>query len=352
MIDVAVAGASGYAGVELVRLLVAHPKVKTVIAGSRTHVGTQLSTLYPHLRGFYDQQCVDSDLATLADQSDLLFLALPHGVASGQINAEILQKCVVIDLSADFRLQDPQVYEQWYKTPHHAHSLLEQAVYGLSELYRQEITSANLIANPGCYTTCSILTLAPLVRHQLLEEDSIIIDAKSGVTGAGRKVTVSSLYSECNESLKAYGVASHRHTPEIEQELSLASSGGKATDALQVQFTPHLVPMNRGILATCYAKLRSGVSATEIAQAYQEAYQAEPFVRVLGENILPNTSLVKGTNLCDIGFTLDRRTKRLIAIGAIDNLVKGAAGQAVQNMNIRFGYQETMGLEALPAFPV
>lgn len=352
MIDVAVAGASGYAGVELVRFLVGHPKVKSVVASSRTHVGTKLSTLYPHLRGIYDQACVYSDLAVLAQQCDLLFLALPHGVASDQINSEILQQCVVIDLSADFRLHNPAVYEKWYKTQHHAHLLQKQAVYGLSELYREQIATANLIANPGCYTTCSILTLAPLLRRQLIEEDSIIIDAKSGVTGAGRKETLGSLFSECNESLKAYGVATHRHTPEIEQELSLAFSKGKATDALQVQFTPHLVPMNRGILATCYAKLRSGVTAVEISSAYQEEYKGEPFVRLFGENVLPMTSLVKGTNLCDIGFTIDQRTKRLIAIGAIDNLVKGAAGQAVQNMNIRFGYQETMGLEALPAFPV
>jgi len=282
----------------------------------------------------------------------VLFLALPAGIASHPVNADILQKCVVIDLGAAYRLSDPQVYEAWYKVKHGSVDLLGQAVYGLCELYRNRVAHSRLIANPGCYTTCSILSLTPLLKSGLIEPDSIIIDAKSGVSGAGRSEKLGSLYCECNENIKAYGVANHRHTPEIEEQLSWVASGGTSGKGIVLQFTPHLVPMDRGILATCYAKLKGGVTAEHISQAYGNCYDGERFVRVLGEGNLSETRWVKGSNRCDIGWKLDSRTGRIIVVGAIDNLEKGAAGQAVQNMNICFGLDEDAGLEAAASFPM
>ncbi len=351
-IKAGIIGATGYAGSELVRLLCRHPQVRLVYAGSHSYAGKVFSDIYPNMRGVCDLVLDDDNIANAADACDVLFLALPAGIASNQVNADILKKCVVIDLGADYRLSDPQVYEAWYKVKHGSVDLLGQAVYGLCELYRNRVAHSRLIANPGCYTTCSILSLTPLLRSGLIEPDSIVIDAKSGVSGAGRSEKLGSLYCECNENIKAYGVANHRHTPEIEEQLSWVASGGTSGKGIVLQFTPHLVPMDRGILATCYAKLKGGVTAEQISQAYGNCYDGERFVRVLGEGNLPETRWVKGSNRCDIGWKLDSRTGRIIVVGAIDNLEKGAAGQAVQNMNICFGLDEDAGLEAAASFPM
>nr|MDA3835431.1 N-acetyl-gamma-glutamyl-phosphate reductase [Spirochaetales bacterium] len=272
---------------------------------------------------------------------------LPHGLASHQITPSLLKSCRIIDLGADYRLKDASMYENWYHTSHGSPELLEGAVYGLCEWYRGETAESRLTANPGCYTTCSILTLAPLVRESLVQLDSLIIDAKSGVTGAGRKASAATLFAECNESIKAYGVTTHRHTPEIEEQLSRL-----AGTPITLSFTPHLVPMNRGILVTAYANLAEGVTKEHIAKAYSSCYKKEQFIRLLPEGTFPETRWVKGSNLCDIGFTVDERTNRVIAGGAIDNLVKGASGQAVQNMNIMFGIPEETGLNFVPGFPM
>ena len=274
----------------------------------------------------------------------MIFLSLPAGLASGIVTDEILEKSAVIDLGADFRLHDKETYETWYKTEHHSPSLLEKAVYGLPEIHREAIKGKRLIANPGCYTTCSIMTLYPLVKAGLVKTDGIVIDAKSGTSGAGRGEKLGSLFCEVNESIKAYGVTTHRHTPEIEQELSEAA--GKN---IVLQFTPHLVPMNRGILSVCYAKLEKDVTEEDVRNAYS-VYEGEPFVRLL--DTLPETRYVKGTNLVDISWRIDKRTGNIIAMGAIDNLVKGAAGQAVQNMNIVFGLEETEGLKRGASCPL
>ncbi len=347
-----VIGATGYAGSELVRLLCRHPQVQLVYAGSHSYAGKVFSDIYPNMKGVCDLVLDDDNIANAAEVCEVLFLALPAGIASNQVTAELLEKCVVIDLGADYRLSDVQTYEAWYKVKHGSEDLLGQAVYGLCELHRERIADSRLIANPGCYTTCSILSLAPLLKDDLIEPESIIIDAKSGVSGAGRSEKLGSLYCECNENIKAYGVACHRHTPEIEEQLSWVASGGKSGKGIVLQFTPHLVPMDRGILATCYAKLKEGVDADRVSQVYRSCYGGERFIRVLGEGNLPETRWVKGSNRCDIGWKLDSRTGRIIVVGAIDNLEKGAAGQAVQNMNICFGLDEDTGLDAAASFPM
>ncbi len=345
MIRSAVIGATGYAGAELMRILLNHPEVSQVAAATRSYEGIPYSSVYPNFISLHDELCVGTDISALAEEYDVLFLSLPHGLASRAVTPEILEKTCVIDLGADFRLKDPQVYEAWYKTEHYSPALIGKAVYGLSEIYRDQIRGASLIANPGCYTTCSILSARPLVDKGLIDSSTLIIDAKSGVSGAGRKEQLGTLFCEVNESFKAYGVASHRHTPEIEQELSLH---GRVT----LTFTPHLVPMNRGILATIYATLAEGVSSEDIAEAYQDAYGNEQFIRVRPEGDLPETRFVKGSNFVDIGYRIDRRTGRIIIVGAIDNIMKGAAGQAVQNMNIVFGFDEAAGLRMIPAVPL
>lgn len=347
MITAGVIGATGYAGAELMRLLCLHPQVGKILAGSHSYVGDAFSRVYANFAKVYEQPCLSSDIVSFSAQCDVLFLSLPHGIASQQVTEEVLKRCVVIDIGADFRLHDQAVYERWYKTTHGNPFLLTQAVYGLCELHDEQIRHARLIANPGCYTSCAILVAAPLLSNRLVKPDSLIIDAKSGVSGAGRSEKLDSLFCECNESVKPYAVATHRHTPEIEEQLSLA-----AAQDIVVSFTPHLVPMNRGILATVYADLKEGVTASDIEEAYQSSYEKKRFIRLLGEQRFPETRWVKGSNYCDIGYTLDSRTKRVVACGALDNLVKGAAGQAVQNMNIVFGFAEDAGLEAVPAFPL
>ena len=336
MVKAAVLGATGYAGAELVRLLSFHPEVEIVYLASHSYAGKKFSDIYPAMRGVCDMTLSDDDISKASADADVLFMALPAGIASEAVTPELLSKCAVIDLGADFRLHDSTVYETWYKKEHKHPELLKDAVYGLPEIHRSAIKGKRLIANPGCYTTCSILTLYPLVKNALIDTSTIIIDAKSGTSGAGRSEKVTSLYCEVNESIKAYGVTSHRHTPEIEQELSEAAGKG-----IVLQFTPHLVPMNRGILSVCYAHLAAGVTEDDVKKAYS-MYDGEPFVRMT--DTLPETRFVKGTNLVDISYRIDRRTGNIIAMGAIDNLVKGAAGQAVQNMNIAFGLEETEGL--------
>ncbi len=336
MVKAAVLGATGYAGAELMRLLSGHPDVRITYPASHSYAGKRFSDIYPGLRGICDMVLAEDDIEKAADAADVIFLSLPAGLASSLVSDEILRKAVVIDLGADFRLHDRAVYEEWYKTAHHSPELLASAVYGLPEIHRESIRGRRLIANPGCYTTCSIMTLYPLLRSGLISAEGIIIDAKSGTSGAGRGEKLGSLFCEVNESIKPYGVATHRHTPEIEQELSEA-----AACSITLQFTPHLVPMNRGILSDCYARLRPGVTEKDVRKAY-DVYAGEPFVRLL--DTLPETRYVKGTNFVDISFRIDSRTGNIIAMGAIDNLVKGAAGQAVQNMNIAFGLNETAGL--------
>ena len=346
MIKAGVIGATGYAGNELVRLLMQHPEVELKTVTSQRYIGKEFSEVYESYREINTLVCEEEDIEKMAEECDVVFLALPHGVAAKKVTKEILEKTVIIDFGADFRLQSVKDYEQWYGLQHEGQELLKEAIYGLCEVNREKIKKARLIANPGCYTTCSILSLLPLLSEHLVDNKSIIIDAKSGVSGAGRGLVTSSLYCEVNENMKAYKVASHRHTPEIEEQLSYA-----AGEKITLSFTPHLTPMNRGILATCYASLREGVTEEDVKKAYEKWYKNEYFVRVTKEGVFPETRWVKGSNFVDIGFTVDERTKRVIVIGAIDNLVKGAAGQAVQNMNIVFGLKEDTGLCQAPIFP-
>ena len=346
MIKAGVIGATGYAGNELVRLLMQHPEVELKTVTSQRYIGKEFSEVYEGYREINPLICEEEDIEKMAEECDVVFLALPHGVAAKKVTKEILQKTVIIDFGADFRLQDVEDYEKGYGLQHEGQELLKQAVYGLCEVNREKIKKARLIANPGCYTTCSILSLLPLTAEHLVDNKSMIIDAKSGVSGAGRGLVTGSLYCEVNENIKAYKIASHRHTPEIEEQLSYA-----AGEKITLSFTPHLTPMNRGILATCYASLKEGVTEQDVRKAYEKWYGKEYFVRVTKEGIFPETRWVKGSNFVDIGFTVDERTKRIIVIGAIDNLVKGAAGQAVQNMNLVFGLKEDTGLCQAPIFP-
>ena len=347
-IKVGIIGSTGYAGAELVRLLLQHPYAEIIWYGSRTYENQPYSSVYQNMFRIVDPDtlCKNDDLAELCEEADVIFTATPQGLCASLISEEILQKTKIIDLSADFRLKDVHVYEKWYGMTHKNPSFIEEAVYGLCEINREKIRTSRLTANPGCYTTCSILTLYPLVKNGLIETDSIIIDAKSGTSGAGRGAKVPNLFCEVNESIKAYGVASHRHTPEIEEQLSCAAGG-----EIVLTFTPHLVPMNRGILADCYAKLKNGIGGEEVLAAYEEAYAGEQFIRILPQGTLPETRWVEGSNYLDIGWKIDSRTGRIIAIGAIDNLVKGAAGQAVQNMNLMFSLPENTGLQIVPLFP-
>ena len=345
-IKAAIIGSSGYAGEELTRILANHSFVEIKYLTSKSYLGQNYSDIYQNFNKIINIKCEEDNLDRISKEVDVIFLALPHGIASSKVNYDVLKNSKVIDLGADFRIRDANVYEYWYKTKHNDKSLLNEAVYGLCEIYYGDIKNARLVANPGCYTTCSILSLFPLLKENLIKEESIVIDAKSGVTGAGRSVNLNVHYCETNENIKAYKIASHRHTPEIEQELSLASNKNIA-----LQFTPHLVPMNRGILVTCYAKLKENISTETIKDAYLKYYKDKYFIRLLKDNLYPETKWVKGSNFIDIGIFKDERTNNVIVSGAIDNLVKGAAGQAVQNMNIMFGLDEKTGLQNAPFFP-
>ncbi|MBX9687037.1 MAG: N-acetyl-gamma-glutamyl-phosphate reductase [Candidatus Obscuribacterales bacterium] len=349
-IKVAVLGASGYTGQELVRLLLQHPHAEIKALTSRSYVGKPFSQVFPNFKRATELICSEASLAELANLVDLVFLALPHGEACTMITDDILDKTIVIDLGADFRLKDPAQYKQWYHNEHANPSLIQSASYGLCELNREQIMARRLIANPGCYATCSILSLAPLLMRKLIDPDSIIIDAKSGVSGAGRGLSLNTHFNETNENFKAYALASHRHTPEIEQELSRA-----AGREIKLSFTPHLVPMQRGILVTAYASLLPAVNAEDLQTAFNDYYGDLQFIRVydhaLESTLLPETRWVTGSNYCDIGFRVDSRTGRVIVVAALDNLIKGAAGQAIQNMNLLFNFPENAGLQCLPSFP-
>ncbi|MBC7105774.1 MAG: N-acetyl-gamma-glutamyl-phosphate reductase, partial [Firmicutes bacterium] len=329
MVKVAVIGATGYTGVELVRLLCRHPDVELTVLTSQSYVGQPFWKVYPSLLRHVELECADAAPELVAAEAEVAFVALPHGHAMGVVAGLLERGCRVVDLGADFRFRSKQAYEHWYRVPHTAPELLPAAVYGLPEWYRERIRTASLVANPGCYPTGALLALLPLVKAGLVDPDGIVVDAKSGVSGAGRAATLTTHYGECNENLKPYGVPGHRHVPEMEQELSLA-----AGREVRLAFTPHLVPMTRGILCTVYVRPVRRLGAAEVLELYREAYRNEPFVRVLPEGMLPQTKAVAGSNYCDLAAAADPRTGRVILFSAIDNLVKGAAGQAVQNMNI------------------
>lgn len=346
MIKVGIIGATGYAGSELVRILLGHKDVEIKWYGSRSYIDKKYASIYQNFFQLVDATCMDDNMEALADQVDVIFTATPQGLCASLVNEEMLSKVKIIDLSADFRIKDVKVYEEWYKLEHKSPQFIEEAVYGLCEINREDVKKARLVANPGCYTTCSILTCYPLVKEGIIDPNTIIVDAKSGTSGAGRGAKVDNLFCEVNENMKAYGVATHRHTPEIEEQLGYAC-GEKIT----INFTPHLVPMNRGILATAYASLKKDVTYEEVKAIYDKYYADEKFVRVLEKDVCPQTKWVEGSNYVDVNFKIDPRTNRIIMMGAIDNLVKGAAGQAVQNMNLMFGLKESEGLELVPMFP-
>ena len=346
MLKVAIVGASGYTGVELLRILHSHPEVAVTCVTSEQSAGRPVSEIFPTLRGRIDIVLENLEPIGIAEKVDIVFTALPHKAAMEVVPTFLKMGKNVVDLSADYRLHDADVYSRWY-SKHLNPELLQEAVYGIPELRRAEIAGASLIANPGCYPTSVILGLAPLLKGKVIDAGSIIVDAKSGVSGAGRAAMVDGLYCEVNEGFKAYSVGgTHRHIPEIEQELSLLA--GKD---LAISFTPHLVPMDRGILSTIYSNPLGKVTAADLITLYETFYDGEPFVRVLPEGTFPSTAHVRGSNFCDIGIAVDERTGRVIVVSAIDNLVKGASGQAVQNMNLMCGLPETLGLDFLPIFP-
>ena len=335
---VSVIGATGYAGAELLRILYQHPQAEVVHITSESHTGERISALYPHLRGLYDLELESmKDISRIGEDSDFVFI--------GEVGKALEKFPVrIIDLGADYRFSNTAVYEEWYHVPH-THPEAER-VYGLAELYREEIRRAKIIGNAGCFTTASILALAPLAKHRLIDMNTIIVDAKSGVSGAGRSPKQGNHFPELYDSFKAYNVAHHRHTPEIEQALEELSG-----ETVVLNFTPHLVPMSRGILATCYGTLKQEITAEMVDAAFQKMYGNEYFIRLLGRNGYPATKDVRGSNFCDIAWHIDERTRRVIVLSAIDNLVKGAAGQAVQNFNIACGFEEKMGLDVVPMYP-
>ena len=341
-------GVTGYTGMELVRLLENHPEISLTVVTSRAEAGKKVRDIYPFMQGFDSGELVITapDAAALARECDVAFLAVPHGVAMEMAAAFRAEGVRMVDLSADFRLRDVSVFQEWYKTEHAQPDLLKESVYGLPELYADRIAKADLIANPGCYPTASILALAPALRNGFIDPDDIVIDAKSGTTGAGRKAAVGSLYCEVADSFKAYNLAKHRHTPEIEQELSLAAGRD-----ITLSLNAHLLPVNRGILATIYVRPLSGVSFDEIYDAYQVAYAPHRFVRVLPKGALPELRNVRGTMFCDISLVFDPRVNRLIIVSAIDNMCRGASGQAIANANLMFGLPLETGLKLAPMVP-
>jgi N-acetyl-gamma-glutamyl-phosphate reductase len=345
MLKVGIYGASGYTGQELLRLLLRHPKIEIVALTSRRYAGVSVSDIYPVFIGLTDLAFIDASPDDVAGLADIVFLALPHGVSMKVAPVFLKAGKKVIDLSADFRLRDVAAYEQWYGG-HTAPDVIKESVYGIPELYRDDIVTARLVANPGCYPTSVILGLAPLLRADWIENTSIIVDAKSGVSGAGREPQVGTLFCEVDEGFKAYKVGQHRHTPEMEQEISLL-----AGHDIRISFTPHLLPLNRGILSTIYATLQKEVTTTELIDLYRAFYKGKNFVRVYRAGTFPNISSVRGSNYCDIGLTIDKRTKRVIIISTIDNLIKGASGQAIQNMNLMCGFSEDTGLNMVSLFP-
>ena len=346
MIKAGIIGATGYAGGELVRILTAHKEAEIKWYGSRSYIDKKYAEVYQNMFQIVDNKCMDDNMDALSREVDVIFTATPQGLCASLVSEEILSRTKIVDLSADFRIKDVKIYEQWYKITHPAPQYIPEAVYGLSEINREAVKKARLTANPGCYPTCSTLCVYPLLKEGLIDPGTVIIDAKSGTSGAGRGAKTDNLFCEVNENIKAYGVAGHRHTPEIEEQLSYA-----AGEPVVINFTPHLVPMNRGILITAYASLKRETTYEEVKAAYDKYYAFERFVRVLEKDVCPQTKWVEGSNYVDVNFRLDPRTNRIIMMGAMDNLVKGAAGQAVQNMNLMFGLKESEGLELVPMFP-
>ncbi len=346
MIKVGIIGSTGYAGQEIVRLILNHKDAEVVWYGSRSYIDKKYYEVFGNMFRIVDDKCLDDNMEELAKAVDVIFTATPQGLCASLVNEEILNKVKIIDLSADFRIKDVKVYEKWYGLEHKSPQFIDEAVYGLCEINREKIRGARLIANPGCYTTCSILSFYPLLKEGLIDPNSIIIDAKSGTSGAGRGAKVNNLFCEVNENIKAYGVLTHRHTPEIEEQLGYA-----AGEPLKIIFTPHLVPMNRGILVTGYANLKQPLTYETVRAAYDKYYADEKFIRVLDQNVCPETRWVEGSNYVDVNFKIDERTNRIVVMGALDNIVKGAAGQAIQNMNLIFGLPESEGLELAPMFP-
>lgn len=346
MIKVGIIGSTGYAGQEIVRLILNHKDAEVVWYGSRSYIDKKYYEVFGNMFRIVDDKCLDDNMEELAKAVDVIFTATPQGLCASLVNEEILNKVKIIDLSADFRIKDVKVYEKWYGLEHKSPQFIDEAVYGLCEINREKIKGARLIANPGCYTTCSILSFYPLLKEGLIDPNSIIIDAKSGTSGAGRGAKVNNLFCEVNENIKAYGVLTHRHTPEIEEQLGYA-----AGEPLKIIFTPHLVPMNRGILVTGYANLKQSLTYETVRVAYDKYYADEKFIRVLDQNVCPETRWVEGSNYVDVNFKIDERTNRIVVMGALDNIVKGAAGQAIQNMNLIFGLPESEGLELAPMFP-
>ena len=346
MIKVGIIGSTGYAGQELVRILLQHKNAEIIWYGSRSYVDEKFSSVFGNMFQIVENVCKGDDLHKLAQEADVIFTATPQGYLGGVLDEDILSKCKVIDLSADYRIKDVSTYEKWYGFEHKSPQFINEAVYGLCEINRDKVKQARLVANPGCFPTCTFLSIYPLAKNGLIEMNSIIVDAKSGVSGAGRGAKVNNLYCEVNENINAYAVTTHRHTPEIEEQLGYA-----ANEKVTITFTPHLAPMNRGILATSYATLKDGVTKEQVRKAYEETYKDEYFVRVLKEGVPPETKWVEGSNFADVNAIVDERTQRVVMMGAIDNVVKGAAGQAVQNMNLMFGLDEKAGLELVPMFP-
>ncbi len=345
MVKVAIFGASGYTGQELTRILLGHPETELIAVTSRRFAGLPVADVFPALYGLTSLKYKNATPKEVAEASDVVFLALPHGVSMDIAPVFIQAGKKVIDLSADYRLHDIKTYEAWYGK-HSSSKILKNAIYGIPEIYRQEIKKADFIANPGCYPTGIILGLAPALKNKLIDVSSIIADAASGVSGAGREPQTGSLFCEVDGGFKAYKIGQHRHTPEIEQELNLL-----AGEKFNISFTPHLLPVKRGILSTIYATLKKKIDLMELHALYSSFYAGEKFVRVYPAGSYPNISSVCGSNYCDIGLVLDPRTNRIIIMAAIDNLVKGAAGQAVQNMNIVCGFEEHAGLQNIPLYP-
>jgi N-acetyl-gamma-glutamyl-phosphate reductase len=346
MINVGIIGASGYTGAELARILCNHPEVKITVATSRQNAGRPLSEIFPSLRGKVDIICENPSIAEMCAKADFFFTAVPHKTAMDLVPDLLAAGKKVVDLSADFRLRDVSVYEEWYQ-PHSSSQLLSEAVYGLPELYRNDIVDCRLVANPGCYPTSIILGLAPLLKASAIDVKTIIADSKSGTSGAGRAAQTGSLFCEVHDGFRPYKVGrAHRHTPEIEQELTVL-----AGTEVRISFTPHLLPICRGILSTVYASLAPGFDRGKIDTLYRNHYQNEPFVRLLAEDSFPATQYVRGSNFCDISYKIDSVTNRIIVMSTIDNIVKGASGQAVQNMNLMNGFPENTGLTTLPLFP-
>ena len=348
MIKIGILGSTGYAGSELVRLLSSHPYAEIVFLDSRSYENKSYTDIYPHLESKLDKNCSSIDLM---DDShfknlDLLFCALPHGLSQIAVKQGLKNKVKVIDLSADFRISDIASYEHWYQVEHLAKEEVKLAVYGLCEINREKIKASSLVANPGCYPTSILLALYPLLKEGVIKAQGIIADSKSGISGAGRNLSDANLFSQCNENIRAYSLCKHRHIPEIEKQLSLY-----ADTPLTLQFSPHLIPMNRGILSTIYADMNKNLSCSEVYDLYSTYYSDEYFVRLLSGGKLPQTKAVSGSNYCDIGFDIDKRTGKIIIVSAIDNLIKGASGQAVQNMNLMFGLDEHTGINQLPMWP-